>query len=152
MSIVTHELTKSYHGRRVVDGVSLHVERGEVVGLLGPNGAGKTTTFYMIVGLERAGSGRILFDDVDVSRWPMYRRARKGLGYLAQEPSVFRKLTVEQNILAILENRGIRGEEAKKRADELIEEFDIGHVRDSKRVRPFGRRTAADRDRPGFGR
>lgn len=132
MSIVTHELTKSYHGRRVVDGVSLHVERGEVVGLLGPNGAGKTTTFYMIVGLERAGSGRIILDDVDVSRWPMYRRARKGLGYLAQEPSVFRKLTVEQNILAILENRGIRGKEAKKRADELIEEFDIGHVRDSK--------------------
>lgn len=132
MSIVTHELTKSYHGRRVVDGVSLRVDRGEVVGLLGPNGAGKTTTFYMIVGLERAGSGRIYIDDVDVSAWPMYRRARKGLGYLAQEPSVFRKLTVEENILAILENRGIRGAAAKARANQLIEEFDIGHVRHTK--------------------
>lgn len=132
MSIITHELTKSYHGRRVVDGVSLRVDRGEVVGLLGPNGAGKTTTFYMIVGLERAASGRILLDDVDVSSWPMYRRARKGLGYLAQEPSVFRKLTVEQNILAILENRGIRGRAAKERAEELIAEFDIGHVRHQK--------------------
>lgn len=116
----------------MVDGVSLQVDRGEVVGLLGPNGAGKTTTFYMIVGLERAASGRILLDGVDVSAWPMYQRARKGLGYLAQEPSVFRKLTVEENILAILENRGIRGSAAKKRAQELLEEFDIVHVRHQK--------------------
>jgi len=132
MSIVTQDLTKSYHGRRVVDGVSLQVDRGEVVGLLGPNGAGKTTTFYMIVGLERAASGRILLDGVDVSHLPMYKRARMGIGYLAQEPSVFRKLTVEENIEAILENRGIRGGAAKKRVEELLEEFDIGHVRKQK--------------------
>lgn len=132
MSIVTQDLTKSYHGRRVVDGVSLQVDRGEVVGLLGPNGAGKTTTFYMIVGLERAASGRILLDGVDVSAMPMYKRARMGLGYLAQEPSVFRKLTVEENIEAILENRGIRGAAAKKRVQELLDEFDIGHVRQQK--------------------
>jgi len=123
---------KSYHGRRVVDGVSLEVNRGEVVGLLGPNGAGKTTTFYMIIGLERAASGRIFLDGVDISHLPMYRRARMGLGYLAQEPSVFRKLTVEENIEAILENRGIRGAAAKRRVDELLEEFDIGHVRKTK--------------------
>ena len=132
MSIVTQDLVKSYHGRRVVDGVSLEVNRGEVVGLLGPNGAGKTTTFYMIIGLERAASGRIFLDGVDISHLPMYRRARMGLGYLAQEPSVFRKLTVEENIEAILENRGIRGAAAKRRVDELLEEFDIGHVRKTK--------------------
>jgi len=128
MSIVTENLAKSYHQRRVVDGVSLRVDRGEIVGLLGPNGAGKTTTFYMIVGLERAGSGRILLDGEDISRLPMYRRARKGIGYLAQEPSVFRKLTVRENILAILEMRGVRGKAAHKRADELLEEFNIAHV------------------------
>ena len=132
MSIVTENLTKAYHGRRVVDGVSLRVERGEVVGLLGPNGAGKTTTFYMIVGLERAGEGRILLDGRDISRLPMYRRARLGIGYLAQEASVFRKMTVEENILAILETRKVRGATARKRADELLEEFDIGHVRTQK--------------------
>ena len=132
MSIVTEDLVKSYHQRRVVDGVSLKVDRGEVVGLLGPNGAGKTTTFYMIVGLERAGSGRILLDGEDISHLPMYRRARKGIGYLAQEPSVFRKLTVRENILAILEMRGVRGRAAAMRADELLEEFNIAHVRDQK--------------------
>ena len=132
MSIVTEGLSKSYHGRRVVDGVSLYVERGEVVGLLGPNGAGKTTTFYMIVGLERAGEGRILLDGRDISRLPMYRRARLGIGYLAQEASVFRKMTVEENILAILEMRGVRGAEARKRADALLEEFAIAHVRKQK--------------------
>ena len=132
MSIVTEGLTKSYHGRRVVDGVSLRVDRGEVVGLLGPNGAGKTTTFYMIVGLERTGQGRILLDGRDISRLPMYRRARLGLGYLAQEPSVFRKMTVEENVLAILETRGIRGAEARRRAEALLEEFNIAHVRTQK--------------------
>ncbi len=132
MSIVTEDLVKSYNQRRVVDGVSLKVDRGEVVGLLGPNGAGKTTTFYMIVGLERAGSGRILLDGEDISSLPMYRRARKGIGYLAQEPSVFRKLTVRENVLAILEMRGVRGKEAERRAEELLEEFDIVHVRDQK--------------------
>ncbi len=130
MSIVTEGLVKSYGGRRVVDGVSLAVERGEVVGLLGPNGAGKTTTFYMIVGLERAESGRITLDGEDVTRLPMYKRARKGIGYLAQEPSVFRKMTVRENILAILETRGLRGAELQRRADRLLEEFDIAHVQD----------------------
>ena len=132
MSIVTEGLVKSYGGRRVVDGVSLTVERGEVVGLLGPNGAGKTTTFYMIVGLERAESGRITLDGEDVTRLPMYKRARKGIGYLAQEPSVFRKMTVRENILAILETRGLRGAELARRADQLLEEFDIAHVRDQR--------------------
>lgn len=132
MSIQAIELVKSFHGRRVVDGVSLHVDRGEVVGLLGPNGAGKTTTFYMIVGLERAGEGRILLDGKDIGHLPMYRRARLGLGYLAQEASVFRKMTVEENVLAILETRGLRGAKARQRADELLEEFSIAHVRDQK--------------------
>lgn len=132
MSILTQELTKSYHGRRVVDGVSLRVDRGEVVGLLGPNGAGKTTTFYMIVGLERAGQGRILLGEKDISRLPMYRRARLGVGYLAQEASVFRKMTVAENVMAILETRGLRGAKAKARADELLDEFAISHVRDQK--------------------
>lgn len=132
MSIKTEQLIKAYGDRRVVDGVSIQLQPGEVVGLLGPNGAGKTTTFYMIVGLERPGGGRILLNGTDVTTWPMYRRSRAGVGYLAQEPSVFRKLTVEENILAILENWGIRGAEAKKRTEELLEEFEIGHVRDQK--------------------
>lgn len=132
MSIQTEGLVKSYAGRRVVDGVSLSVERGEVVGLLGPNGAGKTTTFYMIVGLERAEAGRITLDGEDVTRLPMYKRARRGIGYLAQEPSVFRKMTVRENVLAILETRGLRGEEAARRADQLLAEFDIAHVGDQR--------------------
>ena len=99
----THELTKSYSGRTVVRGVSLEVNAGEVVGLLGPNGAGKTTTFYMAVGLTAADSGRVTLDGVDLTDDPMYVRARKGIGYLPQEPSIFRGLTVEQNIMAILE-------------------------------------------------
>lgn len=132
MSILAEGLVKSYAGRRVVDGVSLSVERGEVVGLLGPNGAGKTTTFYMIVGLERAEAGRITLDGHDVTRLPMYKRARRGIGYLAQEPSVFRKLTVRENVLAILETRGLRGKEAGRRADELLAEFDIAHIRDQR--------------------
>ncbi|HET7559412.1 MAG TPA: ATP-binding cassette domain-containing protein, partial [Limnochordia bacterium] len=103
MSIEAEGLVKSFRGRRVVDGVSVVVEPGEVVGLLGPNGAGKTTTFYMIVGLERPQGGRIHLDGQDVTRVPMFKRARLGIGYLAQEASVFRKLTVEQNILAILQ-------------------------------------------------
>src|SRR5690606_22097173 len=132
MGILAQELVKAYGGRRVVDGVTLEVGLGEVVGLLGPNGAGKTTTFYMIVGLERPAGGRILLDGMDVTALPMYRRARAGVGYLAQEPSVFRKLTVEENILAILENWGVRGEQAKARTEALLEEFHIAHVRDQK--------------------
>ncbi len=129
MSIVAEGLVKAYHGRRVVDGVNLRVDRGEVVGLLGPNGAGKTTTFYMIVGLERCDGGRIELDGRDVTRQPMYRRARLGVGYLAQEASVFRKLTVEENVLAVLEAVGVPREERRSRVEALLDEFRLSHVR-----------------------
>ena len=122
---------KTYRGRTVVRGVTIHVDKGEVVGLLGPNGAGKTTSFYMILGLVRPdkGRGRILFNGTDVTRYPVYRRARAGLGYLAQEPSIVRKLTVEQNIWAILETTDRTREERKRRLDELLERFDLAKVR-----------------------
>jgi len=124
-------LFKSYKGRTVVRGVTIHVDKGEVVGLLGPNGAGKTTSFYMILGLVRPdrGKGRILFNGTDVTRYPVYRRARVGLGYLAQEPSIFRKLTVEQNIWAILETTGLSRARRKARLEELLERFDLAKVR-----------------------
>jgi lipopolysaccharide export system ATP-binding protein len=116
----------------VVDDVSLHVERGEVVGLLGANGAGKTTTFYMIIGLERPDRGAITLAGHNVARLPMYLRARLGLGYLPQEPSVFRKMTAAQNILAVLETMGLRRRERFKRLEELLEEFGIAHVRNTR--------------------
>ncbi len=124
-------LYKSYKGRTVVRDVTIRVDRGEVVGLLCPNGAGKTTSFYMILGLVRPdkGRGRILFDGADVTRLPVYRRARAGLGYLAQEPSIFRKLTVEQNIWAILETTDLSREARMKRLDELLERFELTKVR-----------------------
>ena len=125
-------LQKTYAGRRVVDNVSLHVERGEVVGLLGANGAGKTTTFYMIVGLERADSGTVSLGERDVTRLPMYLRARLGVGYLPQEPSIFRKMTAAQNILAVLETMGLRRRERLTRLEELLEEFGIAHVRNTR--------------------
>lgn len=131
MSIQATGLVKAYRGRRVVNGVDLRVDRGEVVGLLGPNGAGKTTTFYMIMGLERCDAGRIELDGVDVTRLPMYKRARLGIGYLAQEASVFRKLTVEENLLAILEAVGVPPARRRERVDELLHEFGIEHVRHS---------------------
>jgi lipopolysaccharide export system ATP-binding protein len=121
----THELTKSYGGRTVVRGVSLDVASGEVVGLLGPNGAGKTTTFYMTVGLTAPDSGRVLLDGTDVTGDPMYIRARKGIGYLPQEPSIFRGLTVEQNILAILETLPIDGQTRRVRLRELLAELNL---------------------------
>jgi lipopolysaccharide export system ATP-binding protein len=121
----THELTKSYGGRTVVRGVSLDVASGEVVGLLGPNGAGKTTTFYMTVGLTAPDSGRVLLDGKDVTSDPMYVRARKGIGYLPQEPSIFRGLTVEQNILAILETLPIDGKARRARLPELLAELGL---------------------------
>jgi len=121
----THELTKSYSGRTVVRGVSLEVASGEVVGLLGPNGAGKTTTFYMIVGLTSPDSGRVILDGEDVTDAPMYIRARKGVGYLPQEPSIFRGLTVEQNILAILETLPLGAAERKQRARELLADLGL---------------------------
>ena len=126
------KLEKSYSGRRVVDDVSLHVEKGEVVGLLGANGAGKTTTFYMIVGLERPDSGVVSLGDQDVTKLPMYLRARLGLGYLPQEPSIFRKMTAAQNILAVLETMGLRRRERLTRLEELLEEFGIAHVRNTR--------------------
>ena len=121
-------LVKSYKRRRVVDDVNLEVKQGEVVGLLGPNGAGKTTTFYMVVGLVKPDRGRVLIDDFDLSRLPMYKRARKGIGYLAQEPSIFRKLTVEENILAILETLNLGEAKKANRLKELLAELNISHL------------------------
>lgn len=125
-------LVKTYHKRRVVDHLDLEVKEGEVVGLLGPNGAGKTTTFYMIVGLLRPNEGRIILDGEDLTALPMHIRARKGIGYLSQEPSVFRKLTVEENILAILETIRISRQERKRRLRELLEELKITPLAKSK--------------------
>lgn len=122
-------LVKTFAGRPVVNGVDLQVQRGQVTGLLGPNGAGKTTTFYMIVGLERCDAGTIELDGQDITALPMYRRARLGIGYLAQEASVFRKLTVEENLLAVLEVMGLSPVERRQRLEELLEEFQIGAVR-----------------------
>src|SRR6187455_1516654 len=121
----THELTKSYSGRTVVRGVCLDVASGEVVGLLGPNGAGKTTTFYMTVGLTGPDSGRVILNGEDVTDLPMYVRARKGIGYLPQEPSIFRGLTVEQNILAILQTMGLDGATRRRRLRELLAELNL---------------------------
>jgi len=124
-TLQTDALTKSYAGRTVVRGVSVEVHSGEVVGLLGPNGAGKTTTFYMTVGLTAPDSGRVLLDGVDVTRDPMYVRARKGIGYLPQEPSIFRGLTVAQNILAILETLGLGAAERRARLRDLLAELNL---------------------------
>jgi lipopolysaccharide export system ATP-binding protein len=124
----TKGLVKIYSGRRVVDEVSLNLRRQEIVGLLGPNGAGKTTTFYMIVGLARPDEGRVFLDEQDITYDPMHIRARKGINYLAQEPSVFRKLTVEENLLAIMEQLNIPRETRKRRIKDLLEELNIGHL------------------------
>lgn len=127
----TEKLIKAYRKRRVVAGVSIQVQPGEIVGLLGPNGAGKTTTFNMVVGVIRPDGGAVKFKDRDVTRWPMHRRARLGMGYLTQEPSVFRKMTVQQNILAILETCRIGRQERKIRLKYLLEELDLTPVADS---------------------
>ena len=123
--LYTQELIKNYAKRPVVNKISVNVNEGEIVGLLGPNGAGKTTTFYMMVGLISPDSGTIQLDDTDITDFPMYKRARMGIGYLSQEPSIFRYLTVEENILAILETLPISREERYHRMRELLEEFDI---------------------------
>ena len=129
-TLSTDGIAKSYSGRTVVRGVSLSITQGEVVGLLGPNGAGKTTSFYMIVGLVRPDSGRVSLDGDDISRVPMYLRARNyGISYLPQEPSVFRKLTVEENILAILETQPLNWETRRTRTATLIDQLNLGHVR-----------------------
>lgn len=125
-------LVKSYHNRRVVDEVDLEVKRGEIVGLLGPNGAGKTTTFYMIVGIIAPEQGKIVFDNNDITRLPIHQRSGFGIGYLAQESSVFRKLTVEENIMAVLETLPISFRERKKRLDSLLEELKIAPLRKHK--------------------
>src|SRR5215470_17540232 len=124
-TLKTHDLTKAYGGRTVVRGVSLDVTSGEIVGLLGPNGAGKTTTFYMTVGLTVPNSGRVFLDGEDVTDDPMYLRARKGIGYLPQEPSIFRGLTVEQNILAILETLDLTAAARRERLSELLAELNL---------------------------
>ena len=127
----TREISKSYRGRKVVDGVTVSVDQGEVVGLLGANGAGKTTSFYMIVGLISPDSGCILVDNTDITSLPMYLRARKGISYLPQEASVFRKLTVEENLMAILETLPIRSHKRRERLDNLIEQLGLEKVRRS---------------------
>jgi lipopolysaccharide export system ATP-binding protein len=131
-SLSCDSLVKEYRSRRVVDGVSLTLTTGEVVGLLGPNGAGKTTTFYMIVGFVKPSSGRVFLDDQDISGKPMYRRARLGIGYLPQEASIFRRMTVEENVKAILQTLRIDSREIDRRCDALLEELGVAHVRKSK--------------------
>src|SRR6201996_3252410 len=129
-TLATDEIGKSYRGRRVVNGVSLTVEQGEVVGLLGPNGAGKTTTFYAIVGLIPPDTGRVLYDGQDITDVPMYLRARQyGISYLPQEASVFRKLTVEENILAVLEAQPISAATRRARTEKLLDQLSLGHIR-----------------------
>jgi lipopolysaccharide export system ATP-binding protein len=129
-TLSTDDIGKSYRGRRVVNGVSLHINQGEVVGLLGPNGAGKTTTFYAIVGLISPDTGRILMDGAEITDVPMYLRARSyGISYLPQEPSVFRKLTVEENIMAILEAQPLSWENRRSRMETLIEQLGLAHIR-----------------------
>jgi lipopolysaccharide export system ATP-binding protein len=128
-SLYAHNLQKTYGRRRVVDDVSLFVNQGEVVGLLGANGAGKTTAFYMITGLERAEKGKVILNNEDVTNLPMYLRARLGLGYLPQEPSIFRKMSAEQNILAVLETMKMSRADRFARLNELLEEFGVEHVR-----------------------
>jgi len=131
-TLATDDIAKSYRGRRVVNGVSLHINQAEVVGLLGPNGAGKTTTFYMTVGLVPPDSGRILVDGEEITGVPMYLRAREyGISYLPQEPSVFRKLTVEENIMAVLEVQRLSWQERRKKRDQLIDELGLGHIRNN---------------------
>jgi lipopolysaccharide export system ATP-binding protein len=128
----TEDLTKSYKGRKVVDDVCLKVHRGEVVGLLGPNGAGKTTTFHIMVGLTPPDAGRILLDGADLTRIPMYQRARQGISYLPQEPSIFRKLTVEENLLAVLETLPLSWRERRERLESLLNQFGLAAVRYSR--------------------
>ncbi len=129
MKLYTEHIRKTYKGRPVVNGVSVEVNQGEIVGLLGPNGAGKTTSFYMMVGLVRPDEGSVYLDDVEITKLPMYKRAQMGIGYLPQEVSVFRKLSVEDNIMAILEMTNMSKEERNKKLEQLLEEFSLTHVR-----------------------
>ncbi len=129
MKLYTKEIKKTYKGRPVVKGVSVEVNQGEIVGLLGPNGAGKSTSFYMIVGLVKPDSGQVFLDDVEITKYPMYKRSQLGIGYLPQEVSVFRKLSVEDNIMAILEMTNLNKQERLDRLEQLLNEFSLQHVR-----------------------
>ena len=132
LTLRTQDLTKVYKKRKVVNEVSIEVRQGEIAGLLGPNGAGKTTTFYMIVGMIRPKAGKIFLEDRDITSLPMYKRARLGIGYLSQEPSIFRRLTVRQNILAILETLGLNAAERERRLASLLEELNVSHLANNK--------------------
>jgi lipopolysaccharide export system ATP-binding protein len=138
MKLHTKDLVKRYHTRTVVDHVSIEVEQGEIVGLLGPNGAGKTTSFYMIVGLIKPNDGQIFLDEEDITTLPVYKRARLGIGYLAQEASVFRNMSVEDNIKAVLEMSGLSDKEQKDRCEELLEEFGLNKIRKSMGIQLSG--------------
>ena len=129
MKLYTQEIKKTYKGRDVVKGVSIEVKQGEIVGLLGPNGAGKTTSFYMIVGLVKPDSGKVFLDDTEITHFPMYKRSQLGIGYLPQEVSVFRKLSVEDNIMAILEMTNLTKVQREEKLEKLISEFSLNHVR-----------------------
>ena len=129
MKLSAHNLMKSYNGRKVVKGISVEVNQGEIVGLLGPNGAGKTTSFYMIVGLIKPNGGNIFLDQTEITNFPMYKRAQHGIGYLAQEASVFRKLNIEDNILSVLQLTKLSKKEQHLKMESLIDEFNLGHVR-----------------------
>ncbi|MBG38429.1 MAG: LPS export ABC transporter ATP-binding protein [Cryomorphaceae bacterium] len=142
MKLYTNNIQKSYKGKKVVDGVSIEVNQGEIVGLLGPNGAGKTTSFYMIVGLVRPDIGRVYLDDSEITKLPMYKRAQMGIGYLPQEISVFRKLSVEDNIMAILEMTEKSPSERKQRLEELLDEFNLNDFR-----KTFGNRLSGGEKR-----
>ena len=132
MILSAENIEKSYKGRKVVKGISISVTQGEIVGLLGPNGAGKTTSFYMIVGLIKPQAGRIFLDDVDITSFPMYKRAQNGIGYLAQEASIFRKLSVEDNILSVLQLSELSKVQQKEKTEGLLEEFGLTHIRKSR--------------------
>jgi lipopolysaccharide export system ATP-binding protein len=138
MKLHTRDLVKRYHTRTVVDHVSIEVEQGEIVGLLGPNGAGKTTSFYMIVGLIKPNDGKIFLDEEDITALPVYKRARRGIGYLAQEASVFRNMSVEDNIRAVLEMSGLPEQDQRNRLEELLDEFGLNKIRKSKGIQLSG--------------
>lgn len=129
MKLRADHLMKAYKGRKVVKGISVEVNQGEIVGLLGPNGAGKTTSFYMIVGLIKPNGGKIYLDQTDITKYPMYKRAQNGIGYLAQEASVFRKLSIEDNIMSVLELTSLTKKEREEKMENLIDEFSLGHIR-----------------------
>lgn len=129
MQLKIENIYKSYNKKFVVSGISLYVNQGEIVGLLGPNGAGKTTTFYSTIGMISPDSGKIFLDDINITKYPMYKRAKMGISYLAQEPSIFRKLTVEENIMAIIEFLPISKKEKKEKLDKLLEELSLSHLR-----------------------